>query len=490
MRLSIAHKIFLSWLLVSALLVILVTVAMQASTGRGFASYLSKASLDRMTWLPAQLEALYAQSGDWSALRQNPSLWEALLRDGAVRRAIPPPPPRPVRPPREAAGDPPPPPPPLREDERQTPHLALIDREGRLIAGTPEGMDRAARRPLRVNGKPVGELLLKSVDFPSDVERAFLADRARDAAWVAALGMLISILPAYLLARHFARPIEAVADVSRRLAAGDYAERLPTDRRDEIGDMMRAVNGLAEALDQAEATRRRWMADTSHELRTPLAVLRAQIEAIQDGVHEANPRTLAKLHAEVLRLEKLITDLHDLARADSIGIVLHRAPLDPLEIVRDALTGFMPKLAAQRLTLDDRCPPAAAVRVSADADRLHQLIANLLENSCRYTDPGGTLRLRQDLSADRWSLILDDTPPGVPPGDLPYLFDRFYRAEGSRSRARGGSGLGLAIARSIAEAHGGTLTAAPSPLGGLAVTLSLPSLEPPPLDAEALEPTA
>ncbi len=486
MRLSIAHKIFLSWLLVSALLVILVTVAMQTSTGRGFAGYLSKASLDRMAWLPARLEALYAERGDWSALRTDPNRWEALLQEGATRRAIPPPPPRPARPLRESAGGPPPPPPP---EERQTPHLALVDRDGRLIAGSPEGMDRAARRVLRVHGKPVGELLLKSVDFPSDVERAFLADRARDAAWVAALGMLISILPAYLLARHFAGPIEAVADVSRRLAAGDYAERLPSDRRDEIGDMMRAVNGLSEALDQAEATRRRWMADTSHELRTPLAVLRAQIEAIQDGVHEANPRTLAKLHAEVLRLEKLITDLHDLARADSIGMALYRVPLDPLEVVREALAGFLPKLAAQGLILDDRCPPAATVRVSADADRLHQLIANLLENSCRYTDKGGTLRLRQEVSADRWRLILDDTPPGVPASDLPLLFDRFYRAEGSRSRARGGSGLGLAIARSIAEAHGGTLDAAPSPLGGLALTLSLPSLEPPPLDADALEPT-
>lgn len=490
MRLSIAHKIFLSWLGISALLIILVTVAMQTSTGRGFAGYLSKASLDRMEWLPARLEALYAKTGDWSAIREDDDRWEAIIREGNERRVIPPPPPRPARPPREGfprdgfPGGPPPPPPPPPE-ERQTPHLALLDAQGLLIAGTPDGMERAARRGLHFQGKPIGELLLKSVDFPSDVERAFLADRTRDAAWVAALGMLFAMLPAYLLARHLARPIEAVAQVSRRLAAGVYDERLPTNRRDEIGDMMRAVNALAEALDQAEASRRRWMADTSHELRTPLAVLRAQIEAIQDGVHEANPRTLANLHAEVLRLEKLITDLHDLARADSTGMALHCAPLDPLEVVREALVGFRPKLTAQGLTLDDHCPPAATVRVSADADRLHQLVTNLLENSCRYTDKGGLLRLRQELSADRWTLIIEDTPPGVPPDDIARLFDRFYRAEGSRSRARGGSGLGLAICRSIAEAHGGTLDAAPSDLGGLAMILTLPSLEPPPLDADA-----
>ena len=345
-------------------------------------------------------------------------------------------------------------------------------------------MDRAARRILRLQGKPIGELLLKSVDFPSDVERAFLADRARDAAWVAGLGLLVSMLPTYLLVRHFTRPMEAVAAVTRRLAAGAYHERLPTNRSDEIGAMMRAVNGLAEALDHAEATRRRWMADTSHELRTPLAVLRAQIEAIQDGVHEANPRTMANLHAEVLRLEKLITDLHDLARADSSGMSLYCAPLDPLEVVREALTGFTPKLAAQALTLVDACPEAATVRVSADADRLHQLLTNLLENSCRYTDKGGTIRLRQQLSADRWTLIVEDSAPGVAPGDLPQLFDRFFRAESSRSRARGGSGLGLAICRSIAEAHGGTLTAEASALGGLAMILSLPSLEPPLLETE------
>jgi two-component system sensor histidine kinase BaeS len=486
MRVSIAHKIFLSWFLVSAVLIILVTVAMQTTTGRGFAGYLSKASLDRMEWLPSRLEQLYARTGDWSALRDQPGLWEQILREGSARRLIPPPPPRPPRPRRDdvAGGAPPPPPPPPRGEDRQTPHLALLDAQGLLIAGSPDEMDRAARRVLHVQGKPVGELLLKSVDFPSDVERAFLADRARDAAWVAGLGLLVSMLPTYLLVRHFTRPIEAIATITRHLATGTYQARLPTNRSDEIGDMMRAVNGLAEALDQAEATRRRWMADTSHELRTPLAVLRAQIEAIQDGVHEANPRTMANLHAEVLRLEKLITDLHDLARTDSTGMSLYCAPLDPLEVVREALTGFAPKLAAQALTLVDHCPEAATVRVSADADRLHQLLTNLLENSCRYTDKGGTIRLRQQLSADRWTLIIDDSAPSVAPGDLPHLFDRFFRAESSRSRARGGSGLGLAICRAIAEAHGGTLTAEASALGGLAMILSLPSLEPPLLETE------
>jgi two-component system, OmpR family, sensor histidine kinase BaeS len=199
-------------------------------------------------------------------------------------------------------------------------------------------------------------------------------------------------------------------------------------------------------------------------------------------VHEANPRTMANLHAEVLRLEKLITDLHDLARADSSGMSLYCAVLDPLEVVREALMGFTPKLAAQALTLDDQCPEIATVRVSADANRLHQLLTNLLENSCRYTDKGGTIRLRQQVFADRWHLILEDSAPGVAPTDLASLFDRFFRAETSRSRARGGSGLGLSICRSIAEAHGGTLTAEASELGGLAMILSLPSLEPPLLE--------
>jgi two-component system, OmpR family, sensor histidine kinase BaeS len=482
MRISIAHKIFLSCFLVSAVLIIVVTVAMQTSTGRGFAGYLSKASLDRMDWLPTRLEQLYGRTADWSALRDQPELWEQILREGSPRRAIPPP--RPPRPPRDGsagAGELRPPP-LLRGEDRQTPHLALLDAQGLLVVGSPDALDRAARRVLFVQGKPIGELLLKSVDFPSDVERAFLADRARDAAWVAGLGLLVSMLPIYLLVRHFAKPIEAVARVSHRLAAGAYHERLPTNRSDEIGDMMRAVNGLAEALDHAEATRRRWMADTSHELRTPLAVLRAQIEAIQDGVHEANPRTMANLHAEVLRLEKLITDLHDLARADSSGMSLYCAVLDPLEVVREALMGFTPKLAAQALTLDDQCPEIATVRVSADANRLHQLLTNLLENSCRYTDKGGTIRLRQQVFADRWHLILEDSAPGVAPTDLASLFDRFFRAETSRSRARGGSGLGLSICRSIAEAHGGTLTAEASELGGLAMILSLPSLEPPLLE--------
>ena len=269
----------------------------------------------------------------------------------------------------------------------------------------------------------------------------------------------------------------AVAAGARRLAAGAFSTRIDTGRRDELGDLVRDFNTLAASLETAEQARRLWVADTSHELRTPLAVLRAQIEALQDGIHQASAQSLGRLHDEVLRMTRLVDDLHELARADSHALGLRLELVRPQDILAEVVSRLEPRGAARGLRVECESAEGTGAAALADPDRLRQVFGNLMENAIRYTDPGGTIRVREGRAPGTVLLVVEDSAPGVPDSKLPRLFERFFRVDSSRSRGSGGSGLGLAICRAIVEAHDGTISAAASPLGGLAVTVALPTAQ-------------
>ena len=342
------------------------------------------------------------------------------------------------------------------------------------MAGDPLEPDSAARRALVVLGRPVGALLFASGRLPGDIEAAFLAEIARDFYFAGAVALVLSGLWAVLLARYVLAPVSLVAAGARLLAGGALSTRIDTGRRDELGDLVRDFNTLAVSLEAAEQARRLWVADTSHELRTPLAVLRAQIEALQDGVHQAGTQSLGRLHDEVLRMTRLVDDLHELARADSHALGLRLEAVSPGEIMGEVVSRFAPRCQASGLQLDATALDPSGAVAMADPDRLRQVFANLVENAIRYTDTGGTILVSESRTTAEIVLKVEDTAPGVPESKLPRLFERFFRVDSSRSRQTGGSGLGLAICRAIVEAHAGTISAAPSPLGGLAVTVCLP----------------
>ena len=206
----------------------------------------------------------------------------------------------------------------------------------------------------------------------------------------------------------------------------------------------------------------------------PVEALRAQVEALQDGVHQAGAQSLGRLHDEVLRMTRLVDDLHELARADSHALGLRLEAVRPGEIMGEVVSRFAPRSQASGLRLDATALDPSGALTMADPDRLRQVFANLVENAIRYTDPGGTILVSETHTPAAIVLTVQDTAPGVPESKLPRLFERFFRVDGSRSRQTGGSGLGLAICRAIVEAHAGTISASPSALGGLAVTVSLP----------------
>ena len=289
------------------------------------------------------------------------------------------------------------------------------------------------------------------------------------------------------------RPLTRASREVHRMAAGELETHpLPVARWDEVGELVAGFNSLVERLDEVNSRKveterlrvsekermarslRQWMADSSHELRTPIAVLRAQIEAIQDGVHVVDASTLRVLHREIMGLSRLVDDMFTLARSDVGQMDMHWENVDVAALISEAIEPFRDRFASAGIALQWLPPEGQAMTIKADSTRLRQVISNLLENTLRYSDPQGRLRISCAWPPTLVVLYFDDSPPGVPPESLPNLFDRFYRVDVSRSRQRGGSGIGLAVCKSIIEAHGGDISADASPLGGLRVRIQFP----------------
>lgn len=355
--------------------------------------------------------------------------------------------------------------------------ITLLDASGAYLAGRlPKGVP-LARRPIESGGRTVGWLGVARGARPSDAMAYAFLEQLRSSLWlIVAAAVLLSALAATGLARHFRRPILALEDGARRLADGRFDTRLEASRSDELGDLARHFNALAGRLQGAEDARRQWVADTSHELRTPLAVLRAQLEALQDGVRSATPDTLEAMLRQVLALNKLIDELYALARADVGALECRPLPLDLWSLACAQAEAFDARLLDAGLALERGAAPVTST-VLADPDRMRQVLDNLFENSLRYTAPGGRVALHAQSEGGRLRLHLDDSAPGVPDAALARLGERFYRVDASRSRAHGGAGLGLALCRRLLDAQGASLELGHSPLGGLRATITIAILE-------------
>ncbi|HEY9785617.1 MAG TPA: ATP-binding protein [Candidatus Obscuribacterales bacterium] len=291
---------------------------------------------------------------------------------------------------------------------------------------------------------------------------------------IAVFAILSSSIAAFLLSRQFLFSLQSIIAGTRAIAGGNYGNRVSVDGSGDLAQLARDVNSLGERLDQQQKAQKQWMIDTSHELRTPIAILRAQIEAFQDGVQRVTPKTLAILHSEVMALNKLVSDLHELARSDLGEFKCSFVPVDVMSVLQDSLESFNERYRDKNIEVEAPLDGASFV-LKADATRLRQLFNNLLENALRYTNPGGKLQISHQTNDDGICLTFDDSPPGVADELLPKIFERFFRGEQSRSRTLGGTGLGLAICQTIVEAHKGQIEAQHSPLGGLRILVRLPA---------------
>ncbi|MFD4373377.1 sensor histidine kinase [Streptomyces sp. NPDC058486] len=282
---------------------------------------------------------------------------------------------------------------------------------------------------------------------------------------------LAAILGALLLSRAVLRPVRAMTLAAEGLGEGDLERRVPVSGRDEIAQLGRAFNRMADSIQAGEDRQRRLTGDIAHELRTPLANLRGYLEALRDGIVEPTPELLDSLHEETLLQQRIVDDLQDLALAEAGALTYHRSEVDLRDLLEAARTAHRAQAGTAGVTLEVEAPHP--VYVTADADRLRQVIGNLVGNALRATPAGGRVTLALAPHGEPAVVEVRDTGKGIPADHLPHLFDRFWRADASRGRATGGSGLGLSIARQIVTDHQGTIDVASTVGVGTTFTIVL-----------------
>lgn len=481
MGLSIKYKLFFA--ILSAHLIIYVAMY---SIGRynfntGFLEYVSRIEERQVPALVRGLQDFYKHTGSWDPIREDRSKFGDLIaesiesaydpsvntRDGLQR-----------------------PGPPIgftpndwyytSEYSPARPYLALLDADQSIIWGSEDALPPANLNPIIVRGNTVGYLAVTSRQVLSEQADLLFSEQQKDSFTLFALLLgLISALIAFPLSAFMVRPIRELVQGTRALANGDYNSRIPVRGSDELTQLSADFNSLADTLDQNRRARQQWIADISHELRTPLSVLQGELESIQDGIRPMTKDTINSLHHEVVHLNALVNDLHELSMSDQGALIYEKERINLYEIFemsremnKHLLDKHNIKLSVDYHTMTDD----DVITLIGDKNRLMQLFDNLFQNTCRYTDEGGELvisiRQRPRSVAIDWY----DSKPGVSDEAINQLFDRLYRVDGSRNRKHGGSGLGLAICKNIVEAHEGTIAASHSSLGGLKLHIELPCL--------------
>jgi two-component system, OmpR family, sensor histidine kinase BaeS len=433
-------KLFLVIAGATAALALVAYLVFSWSFDRGFLDYVNRADEARLQPFIETLAEGHAREGDWKWVAEDRRRWFELIR--------------------ETLGVP-----PVTID----PRLMLFDTDGTQLVGRAESVKLAVMKPIDWQAKTVGYLgYVPRPEALESIERLYL-QRQHYAFAAIGLGMLAAaLLLGAGLSGWLSRRIRKLASVTDSLIQGNYDVRLRPEGHDELARLARDFNTLAETLAAARQARRKWIADIAHELRTPLSIVRGEIEALQDGVRPLDRDAVNSLASEAARLARLIDDLHTLSLSDLGALSYHKEPLDLAEVIEDVIGAQRAALDEKNLAVKLELKPRV---ICGDADRLGQVFANLLQNSLRYTDSPGEIRIA--VEGDR--VVWEDSSPGVAQEDLPRLTEHLFRVEGSRSRAGGGSGLGLAIADAIVQAHGGTLTAVASRLGGLRIELRFPA---------------
>jgi two-component system sensor histidine kinase BaeS len=465
-RVGLRTKLFFALLATLVLAVAATSIAARVTFVSGFLGYLNEQESDRVEHMIPRLALMYGRYGSWDFLYADPRLWLWVLMgfpEADADSFFPddePFPPFPRMPESDLTG--------------LNLRIALFDQRRDFVSGNPAVPPDASARPIIVKGVIVGYLAV----LPFQRAAAVAATRLQNQQIISmriigAGGIFLAAVVSISLTRRVLAPVRRIAAATHLLAAGNYGTRLHITSADEIGQLADDFNRLALALQRNEQMRRVFVADVSHELRTPLAILCGELDAIEDNVRPLTPESLTSLQSEVATLSKLVNDLFDLSLADLGALTYRMSDVDIAGLLRMRVHSFTDRLAERRIVLESHIADEALI-VTADQTRIHQLINNLMENSLRYTHPEGRARVSCYRDRQQVMLIVEDSEPGVPPEIVPRLFERFYRMEGSRNRVSGGAGLGLAISKSIAEAHGGTIFARASSLGGLCVSVSLP----------------
>lgn len=359
--------------------------------------------------------------------------------------------------------------------------FSLADADGKVVVSTEEGkvgmflspQEIASGIPLFDEGKKMGVLLLSEQGSVLDpAEEEFLASAKRSALLGGGIASGIALLLSAFLISQVLSPLRLLSRATERIAHGDLTQRVTLKARDEFGQLGSSFNRMIDNLRRSETIRQTMTADIAHELRTPVTIIQGNLEAILDGVYQPTPETIAPIYEETLHLGRLIDDLRDLALAEAGELRLNKEPTDLVALVNQVTEmvssslEWGPKL---HVKVDHSLP-----KVTLDPKRIRQVMANILSNAVRHTPATGEIWVEILQEGGEIELRVTDSGPGIPPEDLPHLFERFYRGDQARSRSGGGSGLGLAIAKQWVEAHGGRIWAENSEQTGARFVVRLP----------------
>jgi len=505
MRLRIAHQ--LSLLLTAAVVLAVLAVGGVSlwSLRSGFGDYLRQRDEEQLTRFVQLLERRAAADPSMDWLRGNRNAQRDLM-DELIGRPIQP---RTGRQEEttDERGEPP--------HRRRPPHrrpseagniadrIVVLDVRGDWLAGRrqPPHLARTVRA-VQVNGADVAFVELVAEREPEGIDARFLQRQTTGMLITAFSTIAIALLAGWWVARRWSRPLRQLQLATHRIARGEQGVRIavpgtPGAIRSgavEIDELVADVNAMVEALAKLEDSRRHWIAQISHELRTPLAVLRGEMESIEDGARQPTPAVMASLREEVAQLTRLVDDLHTLAVADLGQLPCHFAAGDANASLARMARRFETRAAQLGLVLTigpgiNAIAVIPAIPAQWDFGRIEQLLSNLLENSLRYTRAPGQVHVHWRTLGDNLQLTVEDSAPGVAAAQLGQLFDPLFRVDSARTRTgQHGSGLGLSIVRAIAQAHNGTVAASASRLGGLAIQVSLPLQPPQALDRRPRQP--
>jgi signal transduction histidine kinase len=451
---SLSLKLVLAFLVVSLTGIAIIAFFTARSTSQAFGQFvLDQYQVD----LIDQLGAYYQRNGSWDGVEST------FPKTG------------PFKPNRQAA--------PFRDFRpiilaSSTGELLFPDSSGRSDSQLSQS-DLERSDPIEVDGEVVGFLLVQPGPFREDrPEAAFINQVYRVMTISATIAVTIALVLGILLARTLTRPLSEMTRATEAVAAGDLEQTVPVRSKDELGRLAASFNQMNARLKQARNSRRQLTADVAHELRTPVSVILAHVDGMQDGVLESSPDSIAVLQEEARRLNRIIDDLRLLTLAETRELQLERSTTEIAPLLE--LTAKAHRAEAQMQDVEIRLQIPTQLRaVYIDPDRILQVLSNLIANGLRFSPQGGELHISATDMKSGLVIGVQDDGPGIPPEDLPYVFDRFYKGDKSRHRGESaGSGLGLAIAKSIVEGHGGQIWAESQAGQGATVFFTLPATSP------------
>lgn len=305
--------------------------------------------------------------------------------------------------------------------------------------------------------------LMKNYNIsPTDVNQMFLDATHRSLVWATLATLTLAVILSFLLTRRVLTPLSQMTAIAKRIAGGNYKSEVQISSTDEIGELAAAFNQMAASLQRVEQLRKSMVIDVAHELRTPLTNTRGYIEALRDKILPPSQETFELLHDETLRLVRLVEDLLQLARADASRETLQKQKVNLQNLASQILDLFQPKFAEKKIAVEANIAEVEG-QVVADPEKLSQVLRNLFQNAWQYTTQGGHIRVFTERLPGKVKVVFANTGDEIAENDLPFIFERFYRGEKSRSRDHGGAGIGLAIVKELVEAHRGEVGAESTP---------------------------